>query len=282
MASSVDKTHTPTPRSITSTSRTATIITPSSPQPSPEPRVALNGDTTGSSYIVIVMVRVLSSPISGYQASSGNPSGRTAIDRPRVGVSTTGAISTRVWVRDVDPTWTSRGPTRLEYGVCGTGKSTLGRALAGVLDVPFVDGDDLHPAKNVAKMARGEPLDDGDRQPWLATVREMAVAGMQRQREGCREGVVVACSALKKTYRVVLRGAGEAFPATHFVYLKGDEGVLMKRMEARRGHFMKAGMLASQMLALESPESEPGVVTVSVEMSTEAQVQTVVDALGLS
>ncbi|KAF8558078.1 carbohydrate kinase, partial [Imleria badia] len=165
-------------------------------------------------------------------------------------------------------------------GVSGTGKSTLGAALSGALNLPFIDGDDLHPAANVAKMARGEALGDGDREPWLERIRGAAIARVmdQSEREGAgRLGVIVACSALKKAYREVLRGEGEL--ATYFVYLEGEREVLMARMERREGHFMKAGMLASQLDTLESPEGEPGVVTVDVTMSTAEQVKRVVELL---
>ncbi|KAI9572189.1 P-loop containing nucleoside triphosphate hydrolase protein [Boletus coccyginus] len=193
-------------------------------------------------------------------------------------------------------------------GVSGTGKSTLGAALARAMHLPFIDGDDLHPAVNVAKMSRGEPLDDADRSPWLDTIRGTAVASVLGQLDeqpgvdpevaggpktedpaGARAGagVVVACSSLKKTYRAVLRGDPGVFSRpcatslpTYFVYLKGDQDVLMARMRDRKGHFMKAGMLESQLRTLESPEGEPGVVSVSVEMSTAEQVQRVLELLG--
>ncbi|KAF8135729.1 P-loop containing nucleoside triphosphate hydrolase protein, partial [Boletus edulis] len=171
-------------------------------------------------------------------------------------------------------------------GVSGTGKSTLGRALSRATHMPFIDGDDLHPATNVAKMARGEPLGDGDRLPWLETIRKTAV-GCVLDQVGVEAadglGVIVACSSLKKTYRAVLRGDGvQTSLPTYFVYLKGEREVLLARMVHRQGHFMKAGMLESQLDTLESPEGEPGVVTVTVDMATEAQVQRVVDVLGAS
>jgi gluconokinase len=186
------------------------------------------------------------------------------------------------------------------------------------MHLPFIDGDDLHPAANVAKMARGEPLDDVDRRPWLDAIRKAAVACVGDQVGECpgiesaagpkretdaperltaydsqnvvrvgartwRPGVIVACSSLKKTYRAVLRGEDvSSMPSlrTYFVYLKGDRDVLMARMQHRQGHFMKAGMLESQLSTLESPEDEPGVVPVSVEMSTGEQVHRVVEMLG--
>jgi len=201
-------------------------------------------------------------------------------------------------------------------GVSGTGKSTLGAALSKVLHLPFRDGDDLHPSSNVEKMSRGEPLNDADRHPWLEIIRKTAVAHILGQlgadgghveshgkpktdktlaeyaqtmvSRGRTPGIIIACSALKKKYRDVLRGdtsssSTEAssldafsFP-TYFVYLKGDRDVLMHRMQNRKGHFMKAGMLESQLNTLESPEGELGVVTVSVHLSTEDQVQKIAE-----
>lgn len=148
-------------------------------------------------------------------------------------------------------------------------------------------------------MASGVPLGDADRQPWLETVRKTVLARVLDQTDSevgghagparpgisestetvrWRPGVIVACSALKKAYRAILRG--ESSPGsmavslpTYFVYLKGDREVLMARMLNRKGHYMKAGMLESQLDTLESPEGEPGVVSVSAEMSTEEQVQ---------
>ncbi|KAF9244899.1 carbohydrate kinase [Melanogaster broomeanus] len=212
-------------------------------------------------------------------------------------------------------------------GVSGTGKSTLAAALSKALHLPFIDGDDLHPPSNIEKMSRGEPLNDTDRQPWLETIRKTAIARILEQLgvdrgehvethekpetdktlteyeqgiasqgsepsplrdEERRPGVIVACSALKRKYRNVLRGEAPTSSTeasrldalslpTYFVYLKGDRDVLMDRMQNRNGHFMKAGMLESQLNALESPEGESGVVTVPVELSTEDQVRRIVE-----
>ncbi|KAJ7077326.1 P-loop containing nucleoside triphosphate hydrolase protein [Mycena belliarum] len=184
-------------------------------------------------------------------------------------------------------------------GVCGTGKSTLGAALADALHLPYVDGDDLHPRSNVEKMARGVPLDDTDRMPWLSTIRARAEQTLSEekeyqqneQREGdsdgkeqerARRGVVIACSALKRVYRDELRGRGGPTAATlptYFVFIEGSREVLMERMEKRSGHFMKAAMLDSQQATLESPRGEEGVVCVSMEDSTAAQVEVVVQGL---
>ncbi len=151
-------------------------------------------------------------------------------------------------------------------GVSGTGKSTLGSALAESLGLPFIDGDDLHPPANIAKMSSGQPLTDADREPWLALIRETGVEKVP---------VVMACSALKRHYRDILRGkdgSEKEKPRTYFVYIKGSREVLLDRMQKRQGHFFKVDMLDSQFEALESPEGEEGVVTVPLEESTEVQV----------
>ncbi|KAG1816148.1 P-loop containing nucleoside triphosphate hydrolase protein [Suillus subaureus] len=187
-------------------------------------------------------------------------------------------------------------------GVSGTGKSTLGAALSKALCLPFIDGDNLHPQSNVEKMSRGEALTDTDRQPWLETIRKTAVSSVLSQlrddhglhvlspvRDGDQKpGIIIACSALKGSYRSVLRG--ETLPEaegpkhsgkllTCFVYMKGSREVLTDRMMKRQGHFMKVEMLDSQLKTLESPENEEGVVTVSIEWSTGDQVREVVRAL---
>ncbi|KAF5338482.1 hypothetical protein D9611_013306 [Ephemerocybe angulata] len=190
-------------------------------------------------------------------------------------------------------------------GVCGTGKSTLGTALAASLGLPYLEGDDLHPQANIAKMSAGNPLNDADREPWLALIRRTAldiVAKQQQESEQQREqssesgegeggaqnrhrlkGVVASCSALKAYYRSILRGthpslspslssSSSSLP-TYFVFINGSRDVLLDRMNARPGHFMKATMLDSQLATLEDPRGEEGVVEVGVEMSTEAQVE---------
>ncbi|KAJ7282920.1 P-loop containing nucleoside triphosphate hydrolase protein, partial [Mycena rebaudengoi] len=168
-------------------------------------------------------------------------------------------------------------------GVSGTGKSTLGAALALALGLPYVDGDDLHPAASVAKMAAGQPLGDEDRFPWLRTIRGTAerVVGV-RDGKGNARGVVIACSALRRVYRDVLRGGDDSGLETYFVFIEGAQAVLLERMQRRTGHFMKAGMLDSQLATLESPQGEQGVVVVSLEDSTEEQVQRAVEFINLN
>lgn len=130
-------------------------------------------------------------------------------------------------------------------GVCGSGKSTVGRLLAQRLAVEFVEGDDWHPARNVARMAAGFALTDADRGGWLQTLAERIG---QAHRAG--QGLVLSCSALKRSYRDILR---QGAPELHFLYLQGDYEVLAARMAARTGHYMPLSLLASQLDTLEAP-----------------------------
>lgn len=154
--------------------------------------------------------------------------------------------------------------------------------------MPFIDGDGLHPKANIDKMASGQPLTDKDREPWLEIIRTKAEHILIEQRvdpsSTTRAGVVVACSALKKSYRNILRGHITALNMpeqlqppdtlpTYFVFIKGERDVLMDRMLKRQGHFMKANMLESQLQTLESPEGEDGVVVVPMEEHLEEQVK---------
>lgn len=125
-------------------------------------------------------------------------------------------------------------------GVSAVGKSSVGRALADGLAVPFVDADDLHPAANVAKMRAQIPLTDADRRPWLTAVGTSLAAHP--------EGVVLACSALRRSYRDQIR---QAVPATVFIHLSGSTDLLAARAAARTGHFMPPELLASQLAILQ-------------------------------
>ncbi|OJZ74604.1 gluconate kinase [Mycobacterium paraffinicum] len=125
-------------------------------------------------------------------------------------------------------------------GVSGSGKSTVGVALAQRLGVPFVDADALHPPANIAKMAAGEPLDDDDRRPWLDKVGEWLA--------GHRDGGVVSCSALKRKYRDQLR---THCPEVEFLHLAGSPALIGARLAARTGHFMPPALLRSQFDALQ-------------------------------
>lgn len=128
-------------------------------------------------------------------------------------------------------------------GVSGCGKSEVGQRLATALGVPFLEGDAYHPAANVDKMAAGIPLTDIDRAGWLASLRDEIAAASARG-----EGLVLACSALKRRYRDLLR---EADPRLHFVHLDGARTLIAQRMLARTAHFMPTSLLDSQLADLE-------------------------------
>ena len=148
-------------------------------------------------------------------------------------------------------------------GVCGCGKTTVGRALTERLGWPFHDADDFHPAVNVAKMAAGEPLNDDDRRPWIERLTsEMAAIN------GRGGDAVLACSALKQSYRDQLAHAGDV----HFVYLRGDEATIAPRLAARGDHYMPASLLASQFAALEEPRDA---TVVDIRSSLADQVETI-------
>jgi gluconokinase len=157
-------------------------------------------------------------------------------------------------------------------GVSGSGKSTVGAALARHLGVAFRDADEFHPAANVAKMSAGTPLTDEDRWPWLDAIgAALAEAG----REG--HGIVVGCSALKRVYRDRLRTAARR-PLV-FVHLSGSRATLAKRMQTRKGHFMPASLLDSQLATLEPPSPDERAITVSVEQPVAKVVETVLRQL---
>jgi gluconokinase len=135
-------------------------------------------------------------------------------------------------------------------GVSGSGKTTLGRALAARLGVVYAEADEFHPPENIAKMSAGHPLTDEDRWPWLR-----AIATWIGEHEV--DGGVVTCSALKRTYRDLLRSGGPVF----FVHLAGGADVIGARLQARQGHFMPPALLESQIADLEPLDpDEPGVV----------------------
>jgi gluconokinase len=134
-------------------------------------------------------------------------------------------------------------------GVSGSGKSVIGATLARKLDIEFVEGDDLHPPDNVKRMVAGIPLTDDDRRGWLT-----AIAARLREAKRAGVGLVVSCSALKRSYRDLLRSVGAA--DVRFVHLAGSRALLAERMANRRGHFMPPSLLESQLAILEEPSPD--------------------------
>ena len=157
-------------------------------------------------------------------------------------------------------------------GVSGSGKSTVAALLAGRLGWDLEEGDDLHPAANVAKMAAGHPLTDEDRWPWLARVAEWITRHVAEGRPG-----VITCSALKRSYRDVLRD-----PHVVFVYLAGTRDEISARLAKRHGHFMPPSLLDSQFAALEVPGPDERALTIGINNSSRAIVDEIIDKLGLT
>lgn len=162
----------------------------------------------------------------------------------------------------------------LLMGVSGAGKTTVGERLAAALGATFHEGDAFHPPANVAKMQRGEPLDDQDRLPWLA-----AIAGAIARADAAGEPAVFACSALKRRYRDILRAASARL---RIVHLAGSEGLVRDRLTARRGHFMPPTLLPSQFRALEPPAPGELAIVVDIAAAPEAIVARICAALGAS
>jgi gluconokinase len=159
-------------------------------------------------------------------------------------------------------------------GVSGSGKTTVGESLARRLAWPFTDGDSLHPAANIAKMRAGVPLTDEDRWPWLA-----AVAAVIDERIAAGQSAVVACSALKRSYRDLLL-AGR--PAVRMVFLDVDRDLLAARLTARHGHFFRADLLASQLADLENPQPAERILVLPAVGTPEQIAQQIISRLQLA
>ncbi len=155
-------------------------------------------------------------------------------------------------------------------GVTGTGKTTVGRALAQATNWAFADADDFHSEANRAKMRAGIPLTDEDRNPWLKNLHDQIA-------EWFREGAnaILACSALKESYRAALT-EGTPQNAVRFIYLTGPASVICERLKARRGHYMPPSLLSSQLEVLEPPRD---VIEVSIMQTVPAMVQQIMGAL---
>jgi gluconokinase len=153
-------------------------------------------------------------------------------------------------------------------GVSGSGKTTIGVLLAGRLGWPYAEADAFHSAANVAKMAAGHPLSDDDRWPWLRSIAAWIDERIARGENG-----VVTCSALKRSYRDLLRR-----PEARLVYLRGSHELIAARIAARKDHYFKPGMLDSQFAALEEPSADEGALTLDVSAEPDQIVNEIIAA----
>jgi len=174
---------------------------------------------------------------------------------------------------------TSAPPLRLDHrlalvamGVSGSGKTFVGTAIAKALNIPFFDGDDLHSPEARAKMTAGVPLTDEDRAPWLDRIGALLADAAAHP-----QGVVVACSALRRVYRDRLRAA--AGPSLRFLFLKGDKAQMRARVAGRKNHYMPASLIDSQFATLESPEGEGDVVTIPTDVKLPDSLEAVIQSL---
>lgn len=156
-------------------------------------------------------------------------------------------------------------------GVSGVGKTTIGQLLAADLHLPFYDGDDYHPTTNIDKMQQGIPLTDADRLSWLQTLHRL-----MHTLHHNKQSAVIACSALKSTYRHTLQGD---LPNIEFIFLQGNYDLIRQRLQHRQNHFMSADLLNSQFEALEPPT---GVLVIEVNDSPAAIVATIKATLGFA
>jgi carbohydrate kinase (thermoresistant glucokinase family) len=156
-------------------------------------------------------------------------------------------------------------------GVSGSGKSTVGAALAERLGWKFIDGDALHPPVNVAKMHAGQPLDDRDREPWLDAIAAQIDSWIEHRTPG-----IIACSALKRRYRDRIIGDRVG---VRLIYLDGSREVIAKRLAMRRGHFMPTSLLDSQFATLEPPGADENAIVVGIDRPVNAIVDAIVTGL---
>jgi gluconokinase len=162
-------------------------------------------------------------------------------------------------------------PIIVLMGVSGCGKSSVGPPLAAALGVDYVEGDALHPAENIERMRSGTPLTDADRQGWLHTLAARLATASAESR-----GLVLACSALKRSYRDTLRGGA---PGLQLVHLHGPRELLARRMAERSGHYMPASLLDSQLATLEPPGPDEGALAIDVHVQTDQIVATLLHAM---
>jgi carbohydrate kinase (thermoresistant glucokinase family) len=157
-------------------------------------------------------------------------------------------------------------------GVSGAGKSTVGAILADALKRPLMEGDSLHPPANIEKMSKGIPLNDDDRLPWLK-----AIAARINDARRAGQPIIVACSALKRSYREILE---DGHDDVGFVYLKGTKDQLAARMATRKGHFMPPGLLDSQLATLQEPTSDEPSIVVAIDAAPDDIVTSIIEKFG--
>ena len=152
-------------------------------------------------------------------------------------------------------------------GVTGSGKSSVGKLLSNKIDAVFVDGDDMHPEKNITKMSSGQPLDDDDRHPWLQNIGKAL-----KDEPG---SIIIACSALKKIYRDLIREI--AAQEITFIHLVGSLDIIKDRMAKRTGHFMPTSLLESQFETLEAPQDPENFMAIDTYQSFNHVVEQIID-----
>jgi gluconokinase len=155
-------------------------------------------------------------------------------------------------------------------GVCGSGKSEVGRRVASALGADFIEGDDFHSPANIAKMAAGTPLDDADRAAWLQRLLQQIATARETGR-----GLVMSCSALKRRYRDLLR---EADPALRFAHLQGGRDVIAARLTARKDHYMPPALLDSQLAVLEPLQPDEAGITLDIAAAPQQLAGAILEA----
>lgn len=155
-------------------------------------------------------------------------------------------------------------------GVSGCGKSTVGKELAVRTGIRYIDGDSLHPVENVGRMQRGLALTDADRRPWLDLCGTALGQG--------HKGIILGCSALRRTYRDVLRNKS-GHQDLLFVHLTGDSALLHERLVSRQDHYMPPTLLKSQLDTLEPPDKDENTLTIGIELPIAKQVDAIIDRL---
>tara|TARA_B100000745_G_C20107463_1_gene378988 strand:- start:582 stop:1094 length:513 start_codon:yes stop_codon:yes gene_type:complete len=148
-------------------------------------------------------------------------------------------------------------------GVSGSGKSSVGSLLSNKIDAVFLDGDEMHPPENITKMSSGQPLDDDDRHPWLQNIGKAL-----KDEPG---SIIIACSALKKIYRDLIREMAEQ--EVIFVHLVGSLDIIKNRMSKRTGHFMPLSLLESQFETLETPKRPENFMAIDIDQSLESIIE---------